>query len=89
MRVITGGQIGVDLGAWRAARNHGLPTGGWMPCGYQTEVVAYPEFARNCWAAEGTLLVAGTRESKAPGISEYAHRFMSMVFEAIPREDNP
>jgi hypothetical protein len=35
--VITGGQTGVEQGAWRAAEVFGIPTGGWMPAGFATE----------------------------------------------------
>src|SRR5262249_48098117 len=37
MRVITGGQVGTDQGALRAARVAGLLTGGWAPQGWMTE----------------------------------------------------
>ena len=37
IRVITGGQRGIDLAALRAAKSSGLPTGGYAPKGWQTE----------------------------------------------------
>jgi hypothetical protein len=37
MKVISGGQSGVDLAALDAARELSIPTGGWMPKGWLTE----------------------------------------------------
>lgn len=36
--VLSGGQTGADLGGLRAARACGIPTGGWAPRGWLTEV---------------------------------------------------
>src|SRR5262245_15658645 len=36
-KVISGGQFGVDQGALYAARDVGIPTGGWAPGGWRTE----------------------------------------------------
>lgn len=36
-KVITGGQTGADQAGWRAAREMGIPTGGYMPKGWITE----------------------------------------------------
>lgn len=54
MKVITGGQTGVDQGAWRAAKAAGLETGGWMPKGFKTEDGPRPEFAALYGAIEHT-----------------------------------
>ena len=35
-KVISGGQIGVDIAAIKAAKHHGIKTGGHMPKGFQT-----------------------------------------------------
>lgn len=35
-KVISGGQVGADIAGVRAARNHGLETGGWMTQGFKT-----------------------------------------------------
>lgn len=35
--IISGGQTGVDQAALRAARRHGIPTGGWVAKGWRTE----------------------------------------------------
>jgi hypothetical protein len=43
-RIVTGGQTGVDQSAWRAAREAGLATGGWMPRSFATEAGPHPEF---------------------------------------------
>ena len=50
--VITGGQSGVDQGAWRAAKAAGLLTAGWMPKGFLTEAGPRPEFAAEFGAWE-------------------------------------
>lgn len=34
-KVISGGQVGADIAALRAARHLGIPTGGWAPRGYK------------------------------------------------------
>ena len=47
IRVVSGGQTGADQAGWRAARASGLPIGGWMPRGYETEAGSRPEFARD------------------------------------------
>lgn len=43
-KVISGGQNGVDQAALRAAKFHGIPTGGWMPNGWMTLDGPRPEF---------------------------------------------
>lgn len=45
LRIITGGQTGVDQAAWRGARLAGMPTGGLMPRGFATEDGPRPDFA--------------------------------------------
>lgn len=45
MKVISGGQTGVDRGALRAAKAAGLATGGWMPRGWLTEEGPHPEYS--------------------------------------------
>jgi hypothetical protein len=44
IKVVSGGQTGVDQAALRAARACGLETGGYMPLGYLTEDGPRPEF---------------------------------------------
>src|SRR4051794_28964361 len=51
-RVVSGGQSGADQGAWRAARDCGIPTGGWMPANFLTEDGPRPEFAELYGAVE-------------------------------------
>lgn len=41
-RIVTGGQTGVDRGAWDAALALGLATGGWVPKGRRAEDGAVP-----------------------------------------------
>jgi len=52
VRILTGGQTGVDQAAWRAARAAGFPTGGWMPRGFRTEDGPRPDLAALHGAAE-------------------------------------
>ena len=44
MKVISGGQTGVDRGALKAAKAAGLLTGGWLPRGWAAEDGRHPEF---------------------------------------------
>lgn len=37
LKIVSGGQTGVDLGALKAAKNAGIPTGGCLPKGCKTE----------------------------------------------------
>lgn len=37
VKIISGGQTGADQGALAAAKQLGIPTGGWMPRGFWTE----------------------------------------------------
>ena len=59
LRIVSGGQTGADQAGWRAARSLGLPTGGWMPRGFETEDGPRPEFAVEFGAVE---LDGGYRE---------------------------
>lgn len=45
-KVISGGQIGADVGALRAAKKAGIATGGWMPKGFRTNDGPRPGYAR-------------------------------------------
>src|SRR4051794_30696209 len=51
-RVISGFQSGADIAGIRAARAHGIPTGGAMPRGYLTEDGPRPEFVALYGAVE-------------------------------------
>lgn len=44
MKVISGGQVGVDIAALRAAKKVGVETGGWMPYGWETLDGPKPEY---------------------------------------------
>ena len=46
-KVVSGGQTGVDMAGLRAARDVGLPTGGWAPRGWLTEDGPQPELLRS------------------------------------------
>lgn len=52
IKVISGGQTGVDQAAWRAAKACGIETGGWMPKGFLTEDGPRPEFKKLYGAEE-------------------------------------
>lgn len=43
-KVISGGQTGVDIGGLAAAKACNIPTGGLMPCNWQTEEGRHPEY---------------------------------------------
>lgn len=45
MKIISGGQTGVDQAGLYAAKNVGFPTGGYMPKGFKTQEGNKPEFA--------------------------------------------
>jgi len=51
-KIISGGQVGADQAAWRAAGAFGIPTGGWMPRAFLTAEGPHPEFASRYGAAE-------------------------------------
>jgi putative molybdenum carrier protein len=42
IKVISGGQTGADMAGLNAARRAGIPTGGWAPYGYLTELGPMP-----------------------------------------------
>ena len=44
-KIISGGQVGVDISALKAAKELGVATGGWMPQGFMTEEGPHPEYA--------------------------------------------
>lgn len=56
MKIISGGQTGADQGALVAAKQLGIPTGGYMPEGFLTEAGPMPELAE----------LYGMRQSKWP-----------------------
>lgn len=68
MKVISGGQLGVDQAALRAARAVGIETGGWAPRGWLTEDGAAP------WLAD-----YGLEEHPSHG---YPARTASNVFDS-------
>lgn len=43
-RIISGGQTGADIGALIAAKKLNVPTGGWMPRGWLTELGPKPAY---------------------------------------------
>jgi len=67
-QVWSGGQTGVDIAALRAARTHGIPTGGWMPRHWMTLAGPRPEYRE----------IYGLREHPR---SDYASRTSANVEE--------
>ncbi|MCE9563754.1 MAG: putative molybdenum carrier protein [Planctomycetes bacterium] len=53
-RVISGGQTGADRAGLIAARQAGIPTGGWMPSGFLAHDGTHPEFAEKYGIRETT-----------------------------------
>ena len=47
LKIISGGQTGVDIAALRAARAEGIPTGGCCPKGWLTELGPAPELLQS------------------------------------------
>lgn len=45
IKIISGGQVGADIAALRAAKSLGVETGGYMPHGYKTAQGNKPEYA--------------------------------------------
>ena len=45
-KIVSGGQTGADLGALRAGLVLAIPTGGWMPRGFRTELGSRPWMAK-------------------------------------------
>jgi Circularly permutated YpsA SLOG family len=70
-KVISGGQVGADIAALRAARKLGLQTGGWLPRGFKTAHGARREYAKmyGCQEHDSELYpprtFANVRESDA------------------------
>ncbi len=62
LRILSGGQTGVDRAALDAARSRGLPSGGWVPAGR--------------WAEDGPIPEAygGLRETSSPDPAERTRR---------------
>lgn len=44
MKIISGGQIGIDIAGLRAAKQVGFETGGWMPYGFKIKQGLRPEY---------------------------------------------
>lgn len=68
-KLISGGQSGVDIAAWDAAKKFGIETGGWLPRGFRTEYGPRPHYA----------VLYGARETES---SEYPTRTRLNVYES-------
>ena len=88
MKIVSGGQTGVDQGALDAAMSLGLAWGGWAPKGWLAENGTIGEKYR-ANMREGTsanylvLNVAGPRESKAAGIQAKSAAFLADVYKTL------
>jgi hypothetical protein len=51
-KILSGGQVGAEQAAWRAAKAYGVASDGWMPRGFLAEDGPHPEFAQQYGAAE-------------------------------------
>lgn len=49
LKIVSGGQTGVDRGALEAAIDLGLYWGGWAPKGWRAEDSEKPLAISNCW----------------------------------------
>ncbi|MBR3223272.1 MAG: hypothetical protein IKF72_13710 [Kiritimatiellae bacterium] len=85
VKIVSGGQTGVDRGALEAAMALGLDFGGWAPHGWIAEGGTIPAQYRERMQVSSALVlnVAGPRESKVPGILARAKAFLEeMLWEA-------
>jgi hypothetical protein len=96
LKVVSGGQTGVDRAALDAARFVGLPCGGWCPRGRLAEdgpidpsypLVETPSADYAQRTGIGVLNVAGPRESQRPGIGPEARAFLERLFRLTSTRD--
>ncbi len=93
IKIISGGQTGVDRAALDFAINNGIPCGGWCPKGRLAEdgklPLKYPlkdEFL--LWIKKyriKTLNIAGPRESISKGIYMKTLHFFEMIFKPVEK----
>lgn len=63
LRILQGGQTGVDRGAWRGAVESGLLRGGWMPHDMRDEYGPIPDEVANDLKRHSAGLLARTRQN--------------------------
>ena len=87
VKIVSGGQTGVDQGALEAAVQLGLEFGGWAPYGWIAEKPL--AWLRQFLGMSSALVlnVAGPRESKSPGIQAKTKAFLSEVLRRAGRDD--
>jgi hypothetical protein len=98
-KVITGGQTGAEEAAWRAARDFGVPTGGWMARGFASAREPSPErqgaletldgdrsdcVERNVHEADATLWFGATTTADAQATVGACHRFGKPCMPVYP-----
>lgn len=89
--VWTGGQTGVDQGAWRAAEAIGIPTGGFMPKGYLTEAPSgygaesHPELAER-FKATAIDQVSWSPRTRANVAKVVAEKGFVLILDATPED---
>ncbi len=87
LKIVSGGQTGVDQGALEAALDLGLVWGGWVPKGWRAENGTVPEHFRARmqehvsanYIVRTRQNVAGPRESKSAGIQSRTRLFLTEV----------
>jgi hypothetical protein len=78
--ICSGCQTGADLGGLIAAEKFGIPTGGYMPKGYRTEVGPKPEWAKRFNLQESSCGYIGRTYENAKlgdGTIRFAYNFDS------------
>jgi Circularly permutated YpsA SLOG family len=101
LRILSGGQTGVDQAALRAARAVGFETGGWAPLGWETEsgpppwladygLIECPEAGyvarrqRNVQEADSLVLIGDLKTTGSQGtIRDWARIKMGAVYVAV------
>ncbi|MBR1589054.1 MAG: hypothetical protein IJ658_12100 [Kiritimatiellae bacterium] len=77
VKIVSGGQTGVDRGALEAAMVLGLDFGGWAPHGWIAKDEAFKLLRQFLGMSSAFVLnVAGPHESKAPGIQARTKAFL-------------
>lgn len=88
IKIISGGQTGVDQGALEAAKALGIPTGGYIPAGYKTEAGLNPTLAKYglVCTPEETYLPRTARNVKMADVTFWTGSNDSPGFHATQRE---
>lgn len=80
-KVISGGQIGADIAALKAAKSLGIETGGWIPKGFRTLAGSKPEYAEEFGLVENVHIGYADRTylnvRDSDGTLRFAYNFES------------